>query len=102
MEHGPKRLTWEVLMFGWFKRRKLQKEVALALSDGRLDQEEVRRLRSQSVDLGLSTEDLTIVVNKHFDAAVAHIRERVQSTRRFSFQDEEEILEIAKRFNAVA
>ena len=87
-------------MFSWFKRLKLRKDVAQALEDGRLDEDEIRNLKSRSAELGLETSDLTNAVSKHFQAETAPIRKRIEATRRFSPEDEAQMLEIGKRFNS--
>jgi hypothetical protein len=84
-------------MFGWFKKRKLQKDVRSALRDGRLDLNEIEELRSRSKELGLEPADLQQAVAKQFEVETAPIRHRIEATRRFSPDDEAQMLDAAKR-----
>jgi hypothetical protein len=85
-------------MFGWLRRRKLRKEVSQALEDGRLDNNESALLRARSEELGLEAQDFTTALTDELQVALAPIKDRIETTRRFSPDDETEMLELAQRY----
>ena len=85
-------------MFAWFSRRKLRKEVSSALEDGRLDDNESAVLRARAEELGLETQDFVTALTDEFQVAIAPIKYRIETTRRFSPDDEAQMLELARRY----
>ena len=83
-------------MFGIFKRGKLKKDIAEALSDDKLTDEEYKTLVNDAIAVGLGKDYIDQARGVHFKQKIAPILSRIENARRYSPQDEEEINAISK------
>lgn len=85
-------------MFDFIKKRKLKSIIVEALSDGEITDAEFDKIMQAKNELGLSEDYIHNLIAKHFNKAIQPILKRIRKSRRFSLDDEKEIIAIAKKF----
>ncbi len=77
-------------------KSKLNKDIAEALSDNKLTDEEYKTLVKDAIAAGLGKHYVNEIRGTHFHQKIAPILNRIESTHRYSPQDEKEINAISK------